>query len=153
MGQSAGASGAGGGGASASLAVINAGAGIYTSMQETQTNKYNLKAQSASIKADLLKDYRRQMATSLAQGAASGFTGEGNLGQINDANTLTLNSDLNELEYQTQRQIKLNKIAGQAAIANSITGAANEAATYSLNRGQYQDIGGATGTNASIVDG
>jgi len=127
--------------ASVGMAGLNAGTSLYVSSQTTAKNKADLKGQAATLKTQLLEQYRRDIATNLAQGAASGFTGEGNLGQINESNTLTLTSDLNEIKAQTDYQIQQNKYAGLAEMAGIITNAANGQVSQAVNQSQYQEIG------------
>lgn len=101
----------------------NAAIGMYSSYQQSKANKYNVKAEAARAKTARLTEYRETMATNLAQGAASGFTQSGNLSDINNANTATMESDIADIDSQQSTQIKLAKLAGKGQMA-SIFGSA-----------------------------
>ena len=127
---------------------VNAGVGMYSTYQQTKANRYNVKAEAARAKTARLKEYRETMATNLAQGAASGFAQSGNLVDINNANTLTLESDIDKINSQANTQIKLAKLAGKGQMA-SIFGSAVTSIYEQENKKNKltESIGGAQPSN------
>jgi len=121
---------------------INAGIGMYSAYQEGKRNQYNIKREAALQKAALLKEYRETMATNLAQQAASGFTQSGNLSQVNNANTLTLTSDINEIDSQSNSQIKLAKLGSRGQMSSILSSSlGKEVSNYTTKKAKFDKIG------------
>ena len=131
----------------------NAGIGLYSSYQQTKANRYNVKTEAARAKTARLKENRDTMAPNLAQGGASCFAQSGNLVDINNANALTLESDIGKIDTQASTQIKLAKLAGKGQMASIFGSAATSIYEQESKKNKMTESIGSAQPSNDIANG